>query len=72
MTTTRAPSRGSLVCGQLFGPDTDDWARLMLHEEFASVTSCPLDDDERLFAPPSSNIIRTYGPGQTVPRELRE
>jgi len=44
----------------------------MLHEEFASVTSCPLDDDERLFAPPSSNIIRTYGPGQTVPRELRE
>ena len=36
---------------ELFGDDTDDWARLMLREEFASVTSCPLDDDERLFAP---------------------
>ena len=51
---------------------------MMLREEFSSVTSCPLEDEERLFSPSDRasrskrNIIRTYGPGQTVRRELRE
>jgi hypothetical protein len=56
--------------GKVFGEDADDWAMMMLREEFASVTSCPLDDEERLFAPlesaSSRNIVRPTGAGQTI------
>jgi len=56
--------------GKVFGEDADDWAVMMLREEFASVTSCPLDDEERLFAPlesaSSRSIVRPTGAGQTI------
>ena len=41
---------------ELFSEDADDWAQLMLREEFARVTECPVEGRLYMAAPESQNV----------------
>ena len=41
---------------KLFSEDADDWAQLMLREEFARVTECPVEGRLYMAAPESQNV----------------